>query len=367
MFSHRRLAVPMMIAVVLAVGARAGAVDLSPGSLARNLFRGAEYAGNPQFLSTPQNGPIFNYNLFTQRLEYNRVGDGYTYEFYRFFGADSYGNQNFLDLGPLNVQLFPDASLGQAQWTGIHNRVGYTLRGIPEVFVESETGERILTQNFVGGASTFNVAPVGYSVTFNGGVQEFEWTGNILVDSAFSINALGFYDADIRIVNRGGASADGILLSDEQVTDFDTGPINVSGNLLLDAIGSLFQANGNPATAAPFGIGSAAAQREVVIDELMAKVDAGEGLTDEEVQMLIQEMFVTAFLNDPLGTVQNGIPSTVPGFEGLGFELIGNADGSAVQTSDSQTVPEPGTLLLFAAAGVIGYIRRFRPAMLRAE
>ncbi|MCB9855068.1 MAG: PEP-CTERM sorting domain-containing protein [Phycisphaerales bacterium] len=358
MFARRRLAATLMIAVVLAANARAGAVDLGVGSLARNLFRGSEYAGNPQFLSQPQNGPLFNFNAFTQRLEYNRAGDGYTYEFYRFFGGDTYGNQTFLDLGPLNVELFPDPNLGQTQFAGLHGRAGFTTRFIPEVFFETQTGERTLTQNFSNGTSVFNVAPIGYTVSFNAGVQDFQWTGNLLVDSSISINALGFYDADIRIANRGGATADGVVLSDSQVTDFDTGPINVSGNLVLDAIGSLFQANGNPATSAPFQIGSGAAQRQVAVDELLAKVDAGEGLTDEEVQMLVQEMFITAFLNDPLGTVQNGLPSTVPGFEGLGLELAGASDSTTVQTGDSQTVPEPGMLLLFGVAGAIGYVRR---------
>ncbi len=359
MFPRRLVSASLMIAVVLLAVRPVGAVDLSVGSLASTLFRGAEYAGDPQFLSQPQNGPLFNFNAFTQRLEYNRAGDGYTYEFYRFFGSDSYGNQNFLDLGPLQLQLFPDPNLGQTQFSGIHNRVGYTTRFIPELFIESETGERVLTQNFSGGSSIFNVAPIGYNVSFNAGVQDFEWSGNILVDSSMTINALGFYDADFRVVNRGSATADGIALSDEQVTDFDTGPINVSGHLLLDAIGALFQANGNPGTAAPFQIGSGAAQREIAVDELLAKAEAGEGLTDEEVQMLVEEMFITAFLNDPFGTIQNGIPSSVPGFEQFGFELLGDAgDAVAIDTADSEAIPEPGMLVLFGMAGAFGYFLR---------
>ncbi|MCA9297329.1 MAG: hypothetical protein KC983_12450, partial [Phycisphaerales bacterium] len=142
MFPRRRIAAAFMIGSALFSTASARALDLSPGSLAQTLFRGAEYAGNPQFLSQPQNGPLFNFNAFTQRVEYNRAGDGYTYEFFRFFGSDSYGNQNFLDLGPLNVQLFPDQALGQSQYTGIHGRTGFTTRFIPEVFFEAETGER---------------------------------------------------------------------------------------------------------------------------------------------------------------------------------------------------------------------------------
>jgi hypothetical protein len=258
----------------------------------------------------------------------------------------------------LNVQLVPDPSLGETQYTGIHGRAGYTTRFIPEVFFETQTGERQLTQNFSNGTSTFSVKPIGYNVTFNTGVQDFQWSGNILVDSSVNINALGFYDANIRIANRGGATADGIALSDSQVTDFDTGPINVSGNLLMDAIASLFQTNGNPTTAAPAEIASGAAQRQISVDELMAKVDAGEGLTDEEVQMLVDQMFLTAFLNDPLGTIQNGLPSTVPGFENLSLEFTEPSSDAVPQTGDVETVPEPSVLLLLIGAGALGYLAR---------
>lgn len=352
--------------VTLASLNTAAAQDLSVGSFFQGLFRGAEYAGNPLFVSNPQNGPIFNFNDFSQRIERNNAGDGYTYEYFRFFGPDSYDNPNWLDLGPLQVQLFPDPTLGQAQNTGIHGRVGYTTRFIPEIFIETETGQRVLTQNFAGGASTFNVEPIGYNISLNTGIQDTEWGGNILIDQRANINALGFYDVEFRLVNNGEMTTDGVFAADEVVTDFDTGPINVSGHIVLDLLAGLFQNNGNAATAAPFAIGSGAAQRDIVVDELMAKLDAGERLTDDEVSLLVENMFVTAILDDPIGTLLNGLPTTIPGFEGLGLELVGSTgDGNVNIDRNLDTAPEPGVLLMFGIAGAVGCVvhpnrRRFR-------
>ncbi len=354
--------------LVLMVGgllpSRAAALDLSVGSLARNLFRGTEFAGNPNFLSTPQNGPLFNYNNFSQRIEQNRTGDGFTYEFFRFFGADTYGNPNFLDLGGLQVELSPDPALGQTQYTGFHGRAGYTTRFIPEIFFDLETGQRVFSSQFQQGANTFNVEPIGYRVSLNTGIQDMQWSGNVLIDSSVRINALGFYDAEVRIVNRGGMTSDGILVSDEQVTDFDSGPVDISGHIVLDALAGLFQTNGNPATSAPFQIGSAAAQRSAIADELMARVELGERLTDEEVQILVEEMFMTAFAVDPIGTIMNGLPASIPGFESFSLELVGDGDGPAALARDEpQQTPEAGMIVLFGVG--IACFTAWRPVRRR--
>ena len=79
----------------------------------------------------------------------------------------------------------------------------------------------------------------------------------------------------------------------------------------------------------------------------MAQLEAGDPITDEEAQFLIQQMFIKAFQLDPIGTIMNGLPAEVPGFEGLGLQT-GVADPEAV--SAAAVIPEPGTLLLFMLA-----------------
>lgn len=340
---------------ILVTTSAANAQDIGVGSFFQGLFRGAEYAGNPQFLSNPQGGPLFNFNQFEQRIEQNQAGQGYTYEFFRFFGPDSFNNNTFLDLGPLDISLFPDPNLGQGQQVGIHGRVGYTTRFIPEIFIETETGQRAFTNQFQTGANFFNVEPIGYAIDLSTGIQDFSYTGNILIDQSTKINVFGFYDAEFRLVNNGEMTSDGVFVSDEAVTDFDTGPINVSGHIVLDIIAGIFSNNGNASTAAPFAIGSGAAQRTQTPDELLARMEAGETLTDEEIEALVQDMFVTAIASDPLGFIFNGLPSEIPGFEGLNLQLTGtpSSDDITIDT-DGDAVPEPGMVMMFGILGVVG-------------
>ncbi|MBN2563376.1 MAG: hypothetical protein JXQ75_20845 [Phycisphaerae bacterium] len=328
------------------------------GSLQRFLFRGAEYAGNNLFLSNPQGGPLYDHNRFDQRVEYNRAGQGYTYESYRFYGPDSYGNTNTLDLGLFKVELGVDPTVvGSPQPMGVHSRAGYTTTFIPEVFIESQTGQRGYNQ--LSGLTTFSAAPMHYTVTFNAGVQDFEWSGNALIDMNGRMNLLGFYDFELRFTNVGSYEADGLFVHDEQVTDFDIGPINVSGNIALDVLAGLLQTDGASTDAAVPRIYSGAAQKGKTVDDLLAELKAGETLSEEEIQFLAQQMFTTAFVADPLGVLTNGLPAEVPGFEGFSLEMTASAEEADGGYTGS-AVPEPGVLgFLMTAAGLSAAVRRF--------
>jgi hypothetical protein len=76
---------------------------------------------------------------------------------------------------------------------------------------------------------------------------------------------------------------------------------------------------------------------------------------------LMTEMIKKAFLDDPLGFLQNGMPKTVPGFEALSLQ-VSDDQTSAQQAAQQVNVPEPGTLVLLAATGAIflGLERRLR-------
>jgi hypothetical protein len=318
--------------------------------LQRLLFRGLEQTGNFNYLSQPQNGPLYNYNQFRQRLEYNRGTQGYTYESYRFFGPDSFGNPNTLDLGPLKVELGLDPAVTTSnQPIGIHSRVGYSTRLLPEVFFDAQTGQQ--TFNQFSGISTFAPSPLHYTVTLNTGIQDFEWEGNALLDAHGRMNALGFYDFQMRFTNVGNSQASGTFIQDEQVTDFDLGPINVSGNIFFDGVAGFLQAAGLPGQATAPRIYSGAAQRDKRTDELLSRLRAGETLTDQEMKYLAKQMIEAAYRADPLGVMNNGLPSTVPGFEGLTLDMVATPTDSSAPTSDGAAlVPEPGMLALLATA-----------------
>ncbi|MBI5765496.1 MAG: hypothetical protein HZA51_18460 [Planctomycetes bacterium] len=342
------------------------------GGLQRLLFRSTEYSGDRDFLSNPQGGPLFDNNLFDQRIEYNRGGDGWAYDTFRFFGPDSFDNPNTLDLGAFKVQLGRDPTiLGSTQPVGIHNRIGFTTRVIPEVSFSTRTGQRAF--DIFSGQTNFATAPLNYNVIMDTGVQNFNWNGNLSVDSNGKINALGFYDVNMRITNVGQSTAEGVVLQNEQITDFDTGPLHLTGNIVFDAIAGVFQSTGNSLLAAPGSIISAAPPKDKRADELMARINNGEKISDADMQFLFQQMLVAAFMSDPLGFLQNGLPETVAGFEGLSLTsynapptgvdpgyvdaaiAAGVTDGVGVSSLGdpvSGTVPEPGTLVLLAAAAV---------------
>lgn len=353
----------LVFIIVLSTGFVAPKAEAQFSGLQQFLFQSFRQVGDRTASIFPGGGPLFENNIFDQSIRYNRTGDGWTYEEFRFFGPDSFNNPNTLDLGPLKIQLGPDATLlGNPNPVGIHNSVGYTTALIPEVSFRSQTGQRAF--NVFSGQTNFSPVPINYEVTMNTGIQDYQWSGNILVDANGRVNAMGFYDLDMRVMNVGQSTADGFVVHDEQVTDFDTGPISVSGNILFDALASIAQGLGQTGAAAfPRSISGASGDinsSKAKVEEIMARIRAGEPVSDEDMSFIMQQMFVTAFVNDPLGFMQNGLPAVVPGFEGL--ELAVSEEQPDPETYTS--VPEPGTLLLLgSAAAVTGLIKRRRKAV----
>lgn len=349
----------LVLCFVLGAGAFAEPAQAQFGDLQRMLFRGSQYVGNRNYISNPQGGPLFDNNIYDQRLEWNRVGQGYTFESFRFFGPDSFDNPNTVDLGGFKIQLGRDpAVVGSPQPLGVHNKIGYTTSFVPEVFFESQTGQRNF--DIFSGQTSFVPVPINYIVTMDAGAQKFEWTGNMLVDAQGRVNALGFYDFQLQLTNVGNYTADGFVVHDEQVTDFDTGPIDVSGHILMDALAGLAQIDGSPDQATtPRIVSAATSNKGKTVDELMASLQAGEKLSDDDMSFLLRQMFETAFLNDPIGFMQNGMPSTVPGFEALTLAVSEDQSGAEAAAEQIAAVPEPGTLLLIA--GIAGLFSVLQP------
>jgi len=347
--------------IVVAVGvvvSLIGAATDARADIGRALFRGLSYAGNYNLLSSPQNGPFFNSNQQSQRIEYNRLGGGYTYEQWRFFGSDSFNNPNTLDLGVFKVQLGRDSNLlTSADTIGLHTRAGFTTTFIPEVFFQQETAQR--NQNVFAGTSTAQAAPLRYNITVNTGVQDFTLSGNILLSSSGRLNALGFYDVNARLVNSGTYNANGVLVADQKVTDFDVGPINVSGNLVMDAVSALAATfSGNAISGIPTRVASGAAQKDRSLDDIIASLNAGEELSPEDRLALIQQSLASAYAADPLGALLNGVPSGQTGNDAVSVSFTPGENDPAL---NGAAVPEPGTLVLVATAGLaMGWTRRRR-------
>jgi len=358
-------------AIALAATCGLAAESRGQTNFQRRLFNLADYVGNPNYIFNPQGGPLFDNNIYDQRIEWNRLGNGYAFDQFRFFGPDSFDNPNTIDLGTFKLQLGRDPTVNQStNPVGIHNRIGYTTTLIPEMTFSSKTGQRQF--DVFSGQTAFTLAPLHYNMSLDAGVQNFNWDGNMLIDSNGKVNILGFYDIALRVTNVGNATSSGALVQSEQVTDFDTGNIHVTGNVVFDAIGGLFQGAGLTGAATPFHILDDAAPKDKKTDELLERLKAGEKLSDDEMGYLLQQMVLSAFLKDPLGFLQNGVPATVPGFEGLSLassavqaaapdpaalEASAAAQAAAQASTEAGStlplhpnVPEPGTLIFLAAA-----------------
>ncbi len=250
--------------------------------------------------------------------EQNPLGDGMTIN-----AVANWNNREF-DFGNTELTLTG----------GLLLSAGYTQRGIPE---------------FEFNMSSFNT-PISYVLDMDTGFQNLTATGGFLVTVDTKINALGFYDQTYHLSNRGTFELDGIAQTTPETLDYDIGPINVSGNVFADAVAALTQPFFSAAgTENPFAkISNRAVKQAKALatrDQLLARLETGAILSDQEIATLVNNSILSAMLggqpgNDlftelimPAGLLDNGP-----------FEL----SNTAVLGATVQAAPEPGTLGLLA-------------------
>jgi hypothetical protein len=235
---------------------------------------------------------------------------------------------------------FAELTLGSANAPTISNiSMGYTLRGIPKAEFSWNTGGQALP----------------YQLQFNNGFQDFTTVnGSILVDVSTDINVLGFYDTRIQISNRGSFDTDGFITETDGSLAFDVGPIDVSGNIYADALAVITQPFWIATnTENPFSKFSERATKtaslNTTIDELRARIEAGEILSDEEMATLVNSTLLAAMLE---GDASNGRL-----FQDLALPI---SKDSNTTTRVMMDLPEPTTALLMFALSTLMVSRRSR-------
>ena len=255
------------------------------------------------------------------------------------FGYQISGERNYLGNGwDVNLNTvysgqnynfgFAELTLGEGTAVPSNISLGYSLRGIPSAQFSWNTGGVALP----------------YTFKINNGIQDFSTlNGSVLIDVSTDINVLGFYDTKVQISNRAQYETDGFLAAATGDLNFDLGPINVSGNIYADALAAItqpfFTAAGTENPFAKFSSKAAkSAELDATIDQLRARIAAGEVLSDEEMSKLVNSTLLSAILTGDASQTQ---------FLG---ELLGPSAKNSTTTEATlrlvDVVPEPTTLLL---------------------
>ena len=304
------------------------------GTFYRGLFRGLSRLSAPTAPSGQRFGQF--------RVTREPFPDGWRFAFNRSFGPDAYGYPDRIDLGVADLTF----NSGTVRWQG-----QVSQRGIPSVEFTAVTP-----------------TPLDYTLNINNGIQDLSIeNAQLAYSTSMSINALGFYDYVLSVSSRGEYDIDGMLIVDSGSLDFDIGPVNMSGNIVGDAL-AVLAAPLFVDTENPFAKFSGRATKMIEAEQtrsgLTARARSGEILTDEEMDDLVQATLIAAALD---GTAPDfsylADEAFAPTLEALDVTLVENTTGAGNGTAANRSllVPAPATAtLLIMASAILVVIRRRR-------
>lgn len=193
--------------------------------------------------------------------------------------------------------------------------------------------------------------PLAYIYESDVGSSAVRVDGSTVFDLSGSINQFGWYDFEFEWSSRQTSSSTGRFSDpDEQIMDFDIGPINVSGNLFADLLATmtdpLFESSGQENIFASFS-GRTARENalESTVSKLRSKAAAGAKLSQREVADLVRMAAEARFHGD-------WVPS---------LDFLNQSDLAVVEASGTlvpQAVPEPSTLVLLLVPAIFCIRRR---------
>lgn len=305
----------------------------------RSLVRGLARASAPTAPSAERFGQF--------RISPVPLSDGWRLDWNRSFGPDAFGRPNRIDVGLYQVTLNNGQTVVQAEYS----------RGIlPQVSFFSNTPEAI-----------------DYSVRFNTGFQDFEINNAELAwTTQWNVNRLGFYDYQLSASHRGEFEWDGFELVDTGTLDFDIGPINLSGNVIADALALVTQPFFDSTGATnPFAAFSGRATKRIevarTVDGILSRVEAGDVLTEADMDELIEATVIAAALDQTLPDFsflsRESFASTLDAINGsiLGNDVasVGNGGTDSSGLQRMMMIPEPATsMLMMMTVGMLIVCRR---------
>lgn len=296
-----------------------------PAVLADGLW--SDFYRGLDFIATPSGGPLLNagdgsrvngQRLGRLRIVPNQPGRGWDLELDRSFGPDSRGRPETLDLGPLELTLD-----GDTQTTA-----GFTRRGF-------------LIGNINSVASGLN-----YTLAGKTGAQDVVVSGTFDAQTNVEINQFGFYNITLAMSNTGSTTTvDGVVADGTENTDFNIGPINVQGNLFVDAVVGLLGTLGADTS------GLEALSPSSPIDRINDAIQE---------QLRATELVAGATFSPQIGpNAPNGLLAGQTAYGPPAPSFRPNLSASAVDGEGGAVVPEPSTMVLLAlGAGLMAFRRR---------
>ncbi len=282
----------------------------------QDIFRGLDLLATPSgsTVATTSDGTRVNgARVGRLRVERTGLGRGWELQFDRSFGVDSSGRSETLNLGGIG-----DISLqGSTQAT-----LGYSGKKFRSI------------------TASVNVDDLDYLFRSRVGVQDAELLGTLDYTLAMQVNPLGFYDLVLSASNTNSQFAlDGVIIRDEQDTNFDIGPISISGNVFYDGALSLLTMFGVDTTE----LESAFPQSPVdqINEAIRAELQELNLVAGESVEAELTASMLEALLDPESGVVSDLFDEAT--------ETLINGDTSE---SEAALVPEPSTLLLALLGGV---------------
>jgi hypothetical protein len=299
-----------------------------PAVLADGLW--SDFYRGLEVLSTPSGGPlqplgdgsrVNGQRLGRLRIVPNQPGRGWDLELDRSFGTDSRGRPETLDLGPLELTLD-----GQTQTTA-----GFTRRG------------------FLTGNLNSVVNGLDYTLAGKTGAQDVLVTGTLDAQTNLEINQFGFYNLTLAVANTNSTTTvDGVIANDSEVSDFNIGPINVQGNIFVDAFVGLLGTLGADTS------GLAALSPSSPIDRLNEAIQEQLRATELVAGATFGAAQIGPRTQDGLLLGQAAYGPPAPSFN----PSLSPAD--AVSAHGAGLAPEPSTMILLALGAGLMAVRRRR-------
>lgn len=203
------------------------------------------------------------------------------------------------------------------------------------VSLSAEIGGRIVNNIDLGLSTALNAdagaSPLTYEMVYDVGGQRTEISGSLLIDSDVNINEFLYYDVSLQYSSRQTVVNDGSIDEGETNFDADFGPINIRGNLVIEALAAVTD---------PF---FSAAGTENPFQPLTAETQIQKALGDQ----------IGAALSD-LSDGSNY--AATPGVYGpFRFDSLSGDDALAASPGapDGGVVPEPSVLILMLAGLVV--------------